>query len=181
MMDLKAICRICFKEEAKTSQNMISPCSCSGSIEFVHHNCLKKLFKFKRKLGEFYGIFRNCCDICGNEYRIKEVLKPYKEWISVFRKKIYLLVLTLFILINLITIPIFIFFYYYMFLNYIENTNDLNSSLFKKCIMCLLFFGLYFYYLLLLIIYRLFKLHVNVNSKMKIASIKKIYGYIFYV
>ena len=35
------MCRICFLEEEDQNDPLISPCKCSGSMEFVHLNCLR--------------------------------------------------------------------------------------------------------------------------------------------
>lgn len=36
------ICRICFDENAEKDDPLISPCKCSGSMEYVHLKCLRK-------------------------------------------------------------------------------------------------------------------------------------------
>mmetsp|Transcript_2321 Transcript_2321/g.3496 ORF Transcript_2321/g.3496 Transcript_2321/m.3496 type:complete len:128 (+) Transcript_2321:490-873(+) len=37
------ICRICFSEDANPKEDpLISPCSCSGSMKWVHLKCLQK-------------------------------------------------------------------------------------------------------------------------------------------
>ena len=40
-------CRICLDDE--DSENLISPCDCKGSIEYVHRGCLIKYFKYRFK------------------------------------------------------------------------------------------------------------------------------------
>ena len=37
-------CRICLAEEEETSNPLISPCKCAGSMRFIHHLCLKTWF-----------------------------------------------------------------------------------------------------------------------------------------
>jgi hypothetical protein len=36
------ICRICFCEQTDASDPLISPCSCAGSMEHIHFECLKQ-------------------------------------------------------------------------------------------------------------------------------------------
>ena len=39
--DDKKQCRICFEEENEKDNPLLSPCKCSGSMEFVHYKCLQ--------------------------------------------------------------------------------------------------------------------------------------------
>lgn len=48
-------CRICFEEDG----DLISPCNCSGSIEYMHPMCLKKWIKSSNS---------NKCEICNTVY-----------------------------------------------------------------------------------------------------------------
>lgn len=36
------ICRICYLEEETENNPLIIPCSCSGSMKYIHYECLKK-------------------------------------------------------------------------------------------------------------------------------------------
>jgi hypothetical protein len=60
------LCRICYQEEEKDDDPLIQPCLCSGSLKYIHLNCLK----------QWIGT-RNCIKIENNEYcnifLIKEV------------------------------------------------------------------------------------------------------------
>jgi hypothetical protein len=51
-------CRCC--KETNNDQNMISPCDCSGSIKYIHRNCLKQWI-------ETSGNFQTC-NVCRVEY-----------------------------------------------------------------------------------------------------------------
>ena len=52
------ICRICF--EMETSENpLISPCECSGSMKFIHEECLKKWICSKTRDPKTFS-----CDVC---------------------------------------------------------------------------------------------------------------------
>ena len=40
---LPKICRICYTEEDSDSKNpLVQPCKCSGSMKYIHLNCLKQ-------------------------------------------------------------------------------------------------------------------------------------------
>ena len=43
-----ATCRICLSEEENRLDPLIAPCKCAGSLQFIHHQCLKSWFKSKR-------------------------------------------------------------------------------------------------------------------------------------
>ena len=59
------ICRICF--EAETSENsLISPCECSGSMRYIHEDCLKKwIYSRTRDPATF------TCDVCKQLLRME--------------------------------------------------------------------------------------------------------------
>ena len=41
------ICRICYSEETDQNDPLIQPCSCSGSLKYIHLSCLKKWLNTK--------------------------------------------------------------------------------------------------------------------------------------
>ncbi|VDN35921.1 unnamed protein product [Gongylonema pulchrum] len=52
--------------------NMISPCECRGSVEFVHERCLQHWFEV---------MHTRRCQICKTEYELEDRgMKPYTEW-----------------------------------------------------------------------------------------------------
>ena len=51
------ICRICYQEDDEEKNPLIQPCLCSGSLKYIHLNCLK----------QWIGT-RNCVRIDNNEY-----------------------------------------------------------------------------------------------------------------
>uniref|UniRef100_A0A0N4Z948 RING-CH-type domain-containing protein n=1 Tax=Parastrongyloides trichosuri TaxID=131310 RepID=A0A0N4Z948_PARTI len=64
----KRICRICFDGSPK---EMISPCRCRGSCQFVHNDCLTKWY-------ESSG--RGSCEICKYEFLISRLgFKPLTQ------------------------------------------------------------------------------------------------------
>ena len=67
-------CRICLGEDS-TKENPIisSPCKCSGSIKFIHADCLKhwlksKVTEFKNNLYLSYSWKEFECDVCKTKY-----------------------------------------------------------------------------------------------------------------
>lgn len=61
-------CRICLEDDLET--NMITPCLCSGTNKYVHHDCLKKFIILSSNQN-----YKNQCYICKYEYNyeIKDV------------------------------------------------------------------------------------------------------------
>lgn len=72
-------CRVCFRKESDVKDPLISPCKCSGTMSFIHVNCLKSCIKSKmtskhfideEKFTEAICYYWNSlnCDICLEEY-----------------------------------------------------------------------------------------------------------------
>ena len=55
---MKKICRICLEED----DNVISPCNCKGTSQYVHESCLSQWRKNQRR-------FR--CEVCHSQYNLK--------------------------------------------------------------------------------------------------------------
>eukprot|EP01017_Pseudomicrothorax_dubius_P021837 TRINITY_DN2348_c0_g1_i1.p1 TRINITY_DN2348_c0_g1~~TRINITY_DN2348_c0_g1_i1.p1 ORF type:complete len:249 (-),score=38.60 TRINITY_DN2348_c0_g1_i1:80-826(-) len=55
-------CRICMDLGDDPNQEMVIPCKCTGSIKYVHVNCLKQWIKSKQSL---------VCEICHRPYKNK--------------------------------------------------------------------------------------------------------------
>ena len=62
------ICRICYQEDDEEKNPLIQPCLCSGSLKYIHLNCLK----------QWIGT-RNCVRIDNNEYD-KDGGKDWYAW-----------------------------------------------------------------------------------------------------
>lgn len=61
-----AFCRICY-EKGKKNDPLIVPCSCEGSIKFVHKSCIKKwILNSEQKISEAK------CEICHTKFVIKK-------------------------------------------------------------------------------------------------------------
>lgn len=67
-------CRVCYEENAK---NLISPCLCSGSAEYIHETCLKNWISHQEG-----SILAPKCEICGfyykTEIKVQKVFNPRK-------------------------------------------------------------------------------------------------------
>lgn len=72
-------CKICFlhKNPIDSSNDLIAPCGCKGSIKYVHKTCLR-LWRFKGK--HIREIKR--CEQCCHEYKIDEDYIPHKMVVS---------------------------------------------------------------------------------------------------
>ena len=77
------VCRICLSEEefsTKMSNPMVNPCSCTGSLKFIHLHCLqewlegKKHYKLTPEVNSY--IWKNLeCEICKTQYSESTTLK----------------------------------------------------------------------------------------------------------
>ena len=68
------ICRICHDTGSLHGPAaMTSPCHCTGSMRYVHTNCLHSWLTTSRK---------NCCEICGYKFKIvRPVLRPLIDFL----------------------------------------------------------------------------------------------------
>ena len=69
---IKDYCRICFSESEK--DEFISPCKCTGTMQFVHQSCLNTWLNMSIKSN------KKQCELCGFDYLFKSVPKPIHEW-----------------------------------------------------------------------------------------------------
>ncbi len=74
------ICRICLSEESSSSDPLINPCKCSGSMEWIHLECLRKWLINKIEIVEddvikIYAWKDLNCELC------KGLLKSKKNFI----------------------------------------------------------------------------------------------------
>ncbi len=76
-------CKICLSEE--DSENpMISPCKCTGSMQYIHLNCLKEWLEGKKHMKETSQVNSYIwkgleCEICKHPYEDIIKLKDGKE------------------------------------------------------------------------------------------------------
>ena len=76
----KPMCRICLGEEHDNDNPLIDPCECSGTMKYIHLECLRNLIKSKIKKTETDSCkiftFKTLeCDICKTAYSEKVKLK----------------------------------------------------------------------------------------------------------
>ena len=92
-------CRICFEEELEKDDPLLSPCKCSGSMEYVHLKCLQQWRsrtenKKQTQYVTTYTWKAFHCDICkekledsyesnGKTFQIFEVEKPARNYIII--------------------------------------------------------------------------------------------------
>lgn len=62
------ICRICFGSESQTPNELIKPCRCSGSMAFIHLQCLKSWVDCKEQVNPQ-------CEICKTPFKIQSTSK----------------------------------------------------------------------------------------------------------
>lgn len=58
------LCRICQMAAASSSNLLIEPCKCTGSLQYVHQECMKKWLQAKINSGKIYPcvyIFFHSC------------------------------------------------------------------------------------------------------------------------
>ena len=66
-------CRICMNPEVTIENPLISICKCSGSMKFIHYECLKAWMDTKlrvNKIGEVHTYYWKTymCEVCKTNY-----------------------------------------------------------------------------------------------------------------
>lgn len=64
-------CRIC--HETDSISPLLTPCMCSGSLRFVHQNCLQQWLTASET---------NACELCKFPFIMQSKIKPFNEWRS---------------------------------------------------------------------------------------------------
>jgi len=87
-------CRLCCSDDNTESNPLIAPCKCSGSVKYIHLQCLQKwlMYRATKRCGENCSTYQwksADCEICKTAYPVKmydtsqdlfslnEVSKPY--------------------------------------------------------------------------------------------------------
>lgn len=133
-------CKICFEKE--TAENpLIAPCQCSGSIKYVHNDCLKKWI-----IGKESNVAKAKCEICQTYYDIEVVYENMvdKEKQKKFLKKegLFTLGFILFVFFLNWAIVTFIFKKFIKtqsWLSYFTLTSYSLSLVFCLCVLCFVF------------------------------------------
>ncbi len=82
------ICRICLSEE-EPDNTLINPCSCTGSMKYIHITCLKEWLEGKKHMKETEVvnsyIWKNLeCEICKTSYADLSKIPTLKDGIKEF-------------------------------------------------------------------------------------------------
>lgn len=115
----KKFCRICYSEDDDYFNPLVQPCLCSGSLKYIHLECLKYWIKTKffiltseSKYCSVYLIKKTQCELCKTAfpdfvkhnnilYEIKDIPKKYNNYIIIesfckdLQKNKYLFVVSL--------------------------------------------------------------------------------------
>eukprot|EP00697_Spironema_sp_BW2_P015027 gnl/Spiro4/5733_TR2933_c0_g1_i1.p1 gnl/Spiro4/5733_TR2933_c0_g1~~gnl/Spiro4/5733_TR2933_c0_g1_i1.p1 ORF type:complete len:301 (-),score=22.03 gnl/Spiro4/5733_TR2933_c0_g1_i1:272-1108(-) len=83
-------CRFCMcsrveDHQQATDHTLLTPCSCKGSIMYVHRHCLLEYFRFLEKKKECVNSFK--CELCGTPYNVTRRRPPlmrvmWEWWLS---------------------------------------------------------------------------------------------------
>ena len=105
---MSKICRICYGEEDKNDNDnpLVQPCKCSGSLKYIHLNCLKHWLNTKScnkmESNENYSIFlvkQVECEICKSKFpdflKLNDKLHEILDFKSEFKNYVTLESLTI--------------------------------------------------------------------------------------
>ena len=65
------VCRIC-QDSKNTSEPLISPCLCSGTMGYMHTKCLETWLSHSQS---------NACEVCKFQFKTVRISKPFMDWI----------------------------------------------------------------------------------------------------
>lgn len=68
MSEDEAVCRMCHGESEPPERPLYFPCKCSGSIRYVHQDCLLRWLKTKAN-----NISNSKCELCGESYKFRKI------------------------------------------------------------------------------------------------------------
>ena len=82
------ICRICLSEE-EPDNLLINPCSCTGSMKYIHETCLREWLEGKKHMKETEVvnsyIWKNLeCEICKTSYADLSLIPTLKDGLKEF-------------------------------------------------------------------------------------------------
>ena len=107
LIDIRC-CRYCLSTDNIT--DLISPCKCKGSSEFVHSDCLKKWLKNKNErpvIPAYFTQFNYSCEVCNTEYDIEYKREPLGERVW-FEIMFYIFIISSFLTLYYILTGLFI-------------------------------------------------------------------------
>jgi E3 ubiquitin-protein ligase DOA10 len=73
------LCRICFSELLTDDNPLISPCRCSGSLKYIHLDCLRTWLSRKENVKTSVNVISYSwkafhCELCKSEYNDRILL-----------------------------------------------------------------------------------------------------------
>eukprot|EP00347_Sterkiella_histriomuscorum_P013486 403364531 len=85
------LCRICFSELFTDQNPLISPCKCSGSMKFIHLECLRTWLSRKENVKTSNNVISYSwrafhCELCKSEYNDKVVVEGKQYWLFEIQK-----------------------------------------------------------------------------------------------
>ncbi|XP_073438429.1 probable E3 ubiquitin-protein ligase MARCHF10 isoform X2 [Dendrobates tinctorius] len=93
------LCRICLMGGETTENHLIAPCQCSGSLKYVHTECMKKWLLAKIKSGVELNIV-STCEMCKNKVKceiegfdLSEHYRKHQETQATLNPSLYLVLL----------------------------------------------------------------------------------------
>ncbi|MEQ2190342.1 E3 ubiquitin-protein ligase marchf7 [Xenoophorus captivus] len=99
------LCRICQMQEESSSNPLIQPCRCTGSLQYVHQECIKrwlrsKISSGKPPLSDICTTYKNCgtnleaittCELCKEKLRLNidnfDIQELYRTHVQVPMEK----------------------------------------------------------------------------------------------
>lgn len=67
---IPSVCRICYCSSEE--EELITPCKCLGSVQYIHRSCLMKWLRT--------GMDQ--CEICKSTYKFQRHIKPYRKRVT---------------------------------------------------------------------------------------------------
>lgn len=160
LLDTKE-CRICLSDDL--IENMISPCLCTGTNKYVHHECLKKFMVLSDN-----PLFKKECYICKYEYNyeLKDINCTKCNIILFISNIILASLILLYILSTTVNLLYSIMITFFVFLPFLANLMTVK----RKSILLKLYYKQFIFLPLLLLFSGMVLLEYD---------ILKIYGYYF--
>lgn len=91
-------CRICKDDE---QNEMINPCNCRGSLEYIHYNCLKTWIETRGTVD---------CEVCRSGFKVESriVVKSFREYLNENRsqKRIGFVIMSLFVVYSVVLVAV---------------------------------------------------------------------------
>lgn len=97
-------CKICFEEsETSLTGKLISPCKCTGSMRFIHEECLKTWLIAQKK-----NLPSAVCEICHKKYKMEFEYGWKFYWRQAFNEGLLSFILSIFLLFMIVGIIVMI-------------------------------------------------------------------------